>query len=191
MTTPANPRQKAVELARQMVAAKPVYLDTETTGLNKTDEIIEIAVVDWDGSVLFESLVRPSQPIPAESTAVHGITDEMVKAARPWPMIWQQLRALLAGRVVAIYNAEFDLRLMQQSMERYRLPWREQINALDVMLLYADYRGEWDPARRSNKRFRLAVAGAAFNIQLPNAHRGAADSLLTRALLHAMAGLPY
>jgi len=52
-TPPLTPRQKTIELARQMVEAKPVYLDTETTGLNKTDEIVEIAVVDWDGSILF------------------------------------------------------------------------------------------------------------------------------------------
>jgi len=190
-TPPLTPRQKSIELARQMVEAKPVYLDTETTGLNKTDEIVEIAVVDWDGSILFETLVRPSQPIPAEAMRVHGITDEMVKPARPWPIVWQQLRPLLLGRVVAIYNAEFDLRMMQQSMEQYRMPWREQFNALDVMRLYSDYRGEWDPMRRANRRFRLAQAGEAFNIKLPNAHRGAADSLLTRALLHAMAGVPY
>ncbi|HQN43968.1 MAG TPA: exonuclease domain-containing protein, partial [Anaerolineaceae bacterium] len=61
-TPPLTPRQKTIELARQMVEAKPVYLDTETTGLNKTDEIVEIAVVDWDGSILEQDSEEYSGP---------------------------------------------------------------------------------------------------------------------------------
>ena len=59
-----------------------VVLDLETTGANphgKDTEIIDIAIVDEDGIPLVSTLVRPSVAIPEEVTAIHGITDEMVK----------------------------------------------------------------------------------------------------------------
>ena len=52
-------RQNAIMIARQVIAQNPVYLDTETTGLEKTDEIVEISIVDDSGQVLLDSLVKP------------------------------------------------------------------------------------------------------------------------------------
>ncbi|NLG99843.1 MAG: 3'-5' exonuclease [Chloroflexi bacterium] len=181
-------RMTAIETAQKVLSARPVYLDTETTGLSRTDEIIEISIVDDDGSVLFESLVRPSQPIPPDSTRVHGITNSEVANASPWPAVWPQVRSVLFGRLVVIYNEEFDLRMMQQSHARYRLPWKDRFNTFDLMKLYAEFRGEWDSYRRAYRYHSLANAGRQCNISLPNAHRSTADTLLTRALLHYIAG---
>jgi len=184
-------QQRAAEIARSILQKNPVYLDTETTGLNSTDELIEISINDSDGSPLVETLVKPSRPIPAEATAIHGITNEEVSTARTWPAVWPQVRGALFGRLVVIYNQDFDLRLMAQSHPRYNLPWKERLNTFDLLKLYAEFRGEWDPRRRAYKYQSLAAAGRQCNITLPNAHRSTADTLLTRALLHTMAGLPF
>jgi len=191
---PANQlanKQQVMQLVRQKLAEKPVYIDTETTGITRTDEILEIVIVDWDGSVLFESFIRPQKPIPPESTAIHGITSDMVEKARPWPIAWQQIRPLVAGRLLAMYNAEFDMRMMQQSLEQYRLPWRENFDTLDIMDLFSQFIGEWDPSRKALRRYRLEQAGKYFKIPIPNAHHALEDTLLARAVLHSMAGLPY
>lgn len=191
---PANQlanKQQVMQLVRQKLAEKPVYIDTETTGITRTDEILEIVIVDWDGSVLFESFIRPQKPIPPESTAIHGITADMVEKARPWPIAWQQIRPLVAGRLLAMYNAEFDMRMMQQSLEQYRLPWRENFDTLDIMDLFSQFIGEWDPNRKALRRYRLEQAGKYFKIPIPNAHHALEDTLLARAVLHSMAGLPY
>ena len=45
-------RKEAIQLARQWISKKPVYIDTETTGTGPNDGIIEISVIDHDGSVL-------------------------------------------------------------------------------------------------------------------------------------------
>ncbi|HNS63939.1 MAG TPA: 3'-5' exonuclease [Anaerolineaceae bacterium] len=191
---PANQlanKQQVMQLVRQKLAEKPVYIDTETTGITRTDEILEIVIVDWDGSVLFESFIRPQKPIPPESTAIHGITSDMVEKARPWPIAWQQIRPLVAGRLLAMYNAEFDMRMMQQSLEQYRLPWRENFDTLDIMDLFSQFIGEWDPNRKALRRYRLEQAGKYFKIPIPNAHHALEDTLLARAVLYSMAGLPY
>ena len=47
-------------------------LDTETTGLYDDAEIVEISIIDENGGVLLDTLVKPLKPIPAEATAIHG-----------------------------------------------------------------------------------------------------------------------
>jgi len=184
-------RQQIARFIRQKISEGPLYLDTETTGLDREAEIVEIAIVDTHGEIILQSFVKPSRPIPADASAIHGITDAMVQGAPTWPILWQSLRGLLNGHPLGLYNADYDLRLMQQSMTIYRLPWRESFNVVDVMKVYSDFRGEWDPYHRGKKIFRLEEAGRFFKIPLPNAHRAAADTLLTRAVFHCMAGLEY
>jgi DNA polymerase-3 subunit epsilon len=187
MLNSATSRQRAIDVARRVCAARPVYLDTETTGLSSSDEIVEISIIDDDGQTLLETLVKPSQPIPAASTRIHGITDADVQSARSWPSVWPQIRSALFGRLIVFYNEEFDMRMMQQSHARYRLPWKEKFNTFDLLKLYAEFRGEWDSNRRAYRYHSLANAGLHAKIALPNAHRTTADTLLTRALLHFVA----
>ncbi|MHC1741153.1 MAG: 3'-5' exonuclease [Anaerolineaceae bacterium] len=184
-------QQRAVDLARQILLQKPVYLDTETTGLDKDDEVVEISIIDFDGSLLFTSLVKPTRPIPPEAQRIHHIKNTDVAASPAWPILWPRIRSFLFGRTIAAYNSPFDYRLMQQSHARYRLPWRDNLNMVDVLPVYSDFRGQWDPIRRSMKYFKLEDAGSYFNIPLLNEHRSEADALLVRALLHSMAGEPY
>lgn len=184
-------QNRARDLALQILAKKPVYIDTETTGLEKEDEVIEISIVDFDASLLFTSLVKPTRTIPMDAQRIHHIKDADVSAAPAWPILWPRIRSFLYGRPIAAYNAPFDLRMMQQSHARYRLPWRDSLNMIDILPVYSDFRGIWDPVRRSMKYFKLEEAGAFFNISLQNEHRSEADALLVRAVLHSIAGEPY
>ena len=111
-----------LQRAKAVLELQPIFLDTETTGTGQTDRIIQIGIVDTQGETLFQSLVNPGMPIPAESSAVNGITDDMVKEAPVWTQIWTDVEATLRGRVIGIYNADFDLRLMRQTNKAYGLP---------------------------------------------------------------------
>jgi DNA polymerase III epsilon subunit-like protein len=180
-------RAEAIQLAQAKLALRPVYLDTETTGSGPKDEIIEIGIVDDDGQTLFESLVKPIGKVPADATRVHGIRDEMLAAAPRWMHVWPKVEAILMGRQVAIYNAEFDLRLMQQTHALYKIRWQFPGEAFCVMKLYAKFYGEYNPRTMDYKWQSLANAGQQCGIALPNAHRATADVLLTRAVLHKVA----
>jgi DNA polymerase-3 subunit epsilon len=184
-------RTELAATASKAIASLPVYIDTETTGLEKMDEIVEISIIDHDGSTLFQSLVKPVSQIPAAATRVHGIGNSDVLKAPAWPILWPKVRSVLFGRLIAAYNAPFDLRMMQQTHSRYRLPWRDAFEWLDVMTLYSRHRGVWDPYRKSMRFFSLEDAGKFFAINLENTHRATADSLLTRAILHSIAGESY
>jgi DNA polymerase-3 subunit epsilon len=176
--------------ARQLIAQRPVYLDTETTGLGPQAEIIEIGIIDDQGAVLFDSLVHPFGGIEWDAFRVHGINQEMVANAPPWSEVWPPVETLLEGRLAGIYNREFDLRLMKQSNQRNWLSWRlQEANFFCIMELYARYRGEWN-TRRGNYRFHsLEMAGRQSGIHLPHTHRAIDDARLARALLYFMAGI--
>lgn len=169
-------RQIAVREARQLWEVQPVFLDTETTGLHRQAEIVEICIVDYDGSILLDTLVKPHGPIPFEAFSVHGITDHMVKDANPWNKIWPEVEEILTNRYVGIYNAEFDLKMIRQSHRLHGMPWRPPASRFFcVMNLYSDFCG-------SRKWQKLDAAGRQCRIPLPNSHRARDDALLTRAI---------
>lgn len=177
-------RNEAIKRAQQLLQSSPIYLDTETTGIGPTAEIIEIALVDQDGSVIMETLVKPKGAIDREAFQVHGITLAVLQTAPTWKDVWPQVEAALAGRLVGVYNSEFDLRMMQQSHRKYwmndRIPAE---NFFCIMKLYARFVGEWDNRRRSFRWHSLDQAGKQCQIPLPNSHRAKDDALLARALL--------
>jgi DNA polymerase-3 subunit epsilon len=97
--------------------SRAVVLDTETTGLDPaSDKIIELALVKFEysratgevGRVLevYDGLEDPGMPIPPESTALHGITDEMVRGRRLDEAAIEQL--LDGVGLVIAHNAGFD-----------------------------------------------------------------------------------
>lgn len=177
-----------LQRARQIVAYDPIFMDTETTGLSSEDVVIEIGVVNLAGEVLFESFVKPPIPIPPDSIAVHGITEEMVANALSWKDLWEELRGVLAGRFVGIYNAEFDLRMMKQTHQRYWLDWQlDDKYFFCVMKLYAAFYGQLGKGGRGYRFHKLETAGLASGIPLPNSHRAVDDARLTAALFQYMA----
>jgi len=103
---------------------KPLaVIDLETTGVNLgTDRIIEFAVVKIlpDGTrIQKRKLINPEIAIPATSTDIHGITDEMVTDAPPFRQVAQELKQMLDGCDLAGYNSNrFDIPLLIEEFLR-------------------------------------------------------------------------
>jgi len=88
-----------------------IFLDTETTGFSPAngDSIVEIAIVDQTGKTLINTLVDPQRPIPYGASAVHGITNDMVRGKPTLIDILPDVRKIVTRRNVVIYNATFDV----------------------------------------------------------------------------------
>jgi len=184
-----NSRQEAILVAKKILAASPIYLDTETTGMGYRDEVVEIAILEHDGSVVLDSLVKPIGKISSDAFAVHGITQEMVADAPTWGELWPEVEASLKDRVVAIYNAEFDNRMMMQSNRLHGLSWMPPYkDSFCIMNLYAQFYGQWNSYRKSYTWQSLDSARRQSSIEIPNTHRAKDDTLLARAVFHYMAG---
>jgi DNA polymerase III subunit epsilon len=184
-------RAAAIAQARAALARQPVYLDTETTGLDPAAEIIEIAVLAHDGRPLIDTLIKPLAPIPADATRVHGLTNAMTAGAPSWKEAWPAVAAALKGRLVAIYNMDYDRRLMRQSHRLSGLRWANpKAEYICIMEIYAQFHGEWN-RRRGEYRFqRLEEAGRQCQLGLPNSHRARGDAELARAVLEYVAAQP-
>ena len=181
--------QNAAARARAILKEEPLFFDTETTGLSDRAEIIEVGIVDSEGKTILESLVRPRRRIPADASAIHGISNEMVREAPAWADVWPEVRELFEGRRVGIFNAEFDLRMMRQSHQQHGLMWEELGgSAFCVMKMYARFYGELQGIRNA-KWQSLKNAGRQCGILLPNSHRAVGDAQLTCAVFRHMAGL--
>lgn len=185
-------RWNAIRRAKEWLAQRPVFLDTETTGLDEQAEIVEIAVVDTDGTPLLDQLVRPQGEVPWDAVQVHGLSSERLQHAPPWPQVWPAVQRVLSGRLVAIYNAQYDVRLLQQTNARYGIPFElPGTTFVCIMELYAEYKGQ----RKGNgyRFWSLEQAGRDLGIPLPNSHRALDDTLLAKAVLERLAAekLPW
>ncbi|CAN5580821.1 exonuclease domain-containing protein [soil metagenome] len=165
-----------------------IYLDTETTGLGSDAEIVDIAVIDSSGRVLLDTLVKPVQPIPANATRIHGISNAMVAEAPRWNQVAPRLGRLLTGASgIVIYNADFDTRIMNQCNARFRLAGY-RANWQCAMLRYAAYAGHRHERYGGYRWHKLTDAAAAFGYREPVEHRALADTRLCRTVVHGMAG---
>ncbi len=105
-----------------------VVFDTETTGTNpRMDRIIEIACVKIrpDGSrEQFVQRLNPGIPIPAASTAIHGIRESDVASSPRFRDVASALAAFLEGADLAGYNITgFDLPVLRVEFLRAGVPF--------------------------------------------------------------------
>ncbi len=160
------------------IAAMPIaLLDVETTGFDATAErVIELGIVRAIGGEIVSRhnwLINPGKPIPAASTAVHGITDADVKDKPSFAEVAVEIAAALEGAWPAAYNADFDkgfvLAEFQRAGEEKTSAFGRDIQWLDPLVwarhLYA-----------SEKSKKLSDIAALLGIELANAHRASDDA---------------
>jgi DNA polymerase-3 subunit epsilon len=180
-TTTTTTREQAAQWARELLArADLIVLDTETTGLGPSDQIVQLAIVDRTGAVLLDTLVKPTCPIGRDAYFIHRITEAMLADAPPFAALveTQHLASLLTGRRLAIYNADFDIRLLRQSASAagVTLP---PLSADCVMRAYSRWVGQWNP-RRHDYRWQALPGGD---------HSALGDARACLTVLRRMAGL--
>jgi len=151
-------QREAIDWARAVLAQPDQYviLDTETTGVTNYDEVIQIGVIDPSGVVLLDHLIRPVQKkhIPRQATEIHGITMEMLGDKPLYSQIAHLLQGVVQGKTIVTYNAEFDRRLLSQTVGfaggfMPPDPWD------CAMLQYAQFVGEWDDYRNKYRWHKL------------------------------------
>lgn len=182
-------KDNAVFEARNALQLSPVYLDTETTGLNADAEICEIAILDHQGAVLFQSLVKPTTPIPEEVALIHGISNDCVVDAPTWAEIHQNIIDSLANQQIVIYNKDFDLRLMQQTAAKHNLQMPDlEDETWCAMDIFSRFVGVWSDYHDTWKWHRLGVAARELGYSSTHtAHRAAEDCRMTRHVMHSVA----
>jgi DNA polymerase-3 subunit epsilon len=159
-----------------------VVLDTETTGLEQPAEICQIAVVDWTGEILLDTLVKPVLPISPGAYRVHGISSVTVQDAPKWTQVQKQLLAIIEGRDVVIYNAVFDRKMMHWSDKACGLghhEYKERSNFVCAMEAYAEFWGEVHPYYNTFVWQKLSRAMEQQGLMVGGEHSALGDALMT------------
>jgi len=173
-------RAGAIAGMKELIGQPFLILDTESTGLDDIAEIVQIAVIDHEGNVLLDTLIKPSTAINESGRAyeVNGIGNKMVADAPTFDEVLPKLLAIIANKVVAIYNAPFDTRIIAQSQKSLtEKPYHDGVTFIDIMMPYAEYVGDWNDYYGNFRWQRLPGGG----------HTALSDCLATLKLINKMA----
>lgn len=92
-----------------------VSFDLETTGLYKSDKIVEIAFVAFKGDRVLDewsTLINPMRDVG--KTDIHGISASMVSTAPIFEEIVNDVFRMINNRILVSHNYSFDIRMLLQ-----------------------------------------------------------------------------
>jgi len=158
-----------------------VFLDLETTGINiVNDRIVEIALlkINIDGKEEEKVLrINPEVPIPAESIAIHGITDEDVKNEPTFKELAKTIAKFIEGCDLAGFNSNrFDIPLLAEEFLRADIDIDlKKKKFIDVQAIF----------HKMEKRTLAAALKFYCHKELIDAHSALADTRATYEILQA------
>src|SRR5690554_1164704 len=161
---------------------KPIcFFDLETTGVNvATDRIVEIAILKVFPNGNKEShawRVNPEMPIPPESSAIHGITDEMVANEPTFKELAPKVYALIKDSDLGGFNSNrFDIPLLVEELLRAEVDFdMKKALSIDVQTIF----------HKMEKRTLEAAYKFYCDKDLVDAHSAEADTYATYEVLKA------
>ena len=158
-----------------------VFFDLETTGMDTlNDKIVQISLLklfpDNTDQVL-TLLINPGMHIPAEVTAIHGITDKDVKDQPNFQALSNEIFEFLNGCDIAGFNIHnFDLPLLRMEFSRVGINYKiNDISIIDAMVIF----------KKKERRDLRAALRFYCNQELEGAHNAENDIRATKEVLFA------
>jgi len=119
-----------------------VVFDIESTGVSpRKDRIIELAAIKLmpDGEEISKCwLMNPGVPIPPETTAIHGISDEIVKDCPTFADKAEEIFEFFRGCDLSGFNADrFDIPCLEEEFARIGMAFAPSARKhVDVQRIY-------------------------------------------------------
>jgi len=172
-----------------------LVVDLETTGLDPTsDRVVAVGAVRMRAGRVrlgehFAELVNPGRAIPAEAVKIHGITPDMIAAARPAAEVFKDFLAFLGGDILVAHYAAFDLHFMNRTMRGlYGFPLQnlvlDTVKMCRALVLPSDPYG----IERHRQRCSLEALAVRFGLPQQGRHTALGDALMTAMILQRMLG---
>lgn len=121
-----------------------VTFDLESTGPRPLiDRIVQIGVIRTEPSgseTLMDLLINPGMPIPADASAVHGITDAMVATAPWFADVAAEVAEIFAGCDLHGFNLRaFDVPMLRREFARAGVAWPcEDARVVDSFAIFRE-----------------------------------------------------
>jgi DNA polymerase-3 subunit epsilon len=120
---------------------REIILDTETTGMDpaKGDKIIEIGCIEVMNLMptgrTFHHYINPERDIPADATAVHGITLAMVQNKPVFLELAADLVEFIGDATIVAHNAPFDLKFINSELRACGYAAFENSRVVDTLVM--------------------------------------------------------
>lgn len=123
------------------MAIREIVLDTETTGMDpvRGDRIVEIGCVELISHVptgrTLHLYINPERDVPAEATAVHGLTTEFLSTKPTMAEVIDQYIDFVKDDMLVIHNAEFDVKFLNSELKMLGFPSVNSRRVTDTLLM--------------------------------------------------------
>ena len=174
-------RDLAIWRFENIINKDTLILGLATTGEGKLDEIIEVCLVDLDGNILMDQLIRPTVTVSEQAYKINGISFNDLVDEPSYLSIYTELLELVEGKVVCIYNADIGARIIRQTSQKYNLesPLNYTEDIFCIMENYSEIKDEYDKDWSRKKYKSILEAAREENIEY-DSERG------TRARVEAL-----
>lgn len=155
-----------------------VWIDSETTGIAETDEIVEWATVDGNENIIYNKLIKPMVSVGVEASKVNHITDEMLVDKNGFSVEWDEIKNSMENKVVVGWNCNFDEKMLAQTCEHNGIDGTYAhylfVMKKDMMELVADLYGDMLP---QNFKFKQQEMMNILGLNSVEQHRASDDVL--------------
>jgi len=179
-------RQNAKQLLAQTIEeSRFVVMDTETTGFHvyAGDEIISIAMLEFEGLTAtgreYTQLINPKRLIPAESTAIHHITDQDVVDCPEIAAVLPDIAEFIGDAVIIGHHINFDIRFLNRYLKQ-QMGCQLRNPSLDTMLLFTSHTGRIG-------HYTLEEVAECCHIEMLDRHTARGDALMAAGIFSCLA----
>lgn len=170
--------------------------DTETTSKNPAKaRIVTAAIVGRGGASPEHSqewIINPGVPIPPETTAIHGIDDQIAQERGQDPKVALEeiadtlARVLRYGMPLVAFNTSYDWSVLHHELVRHGLPtMADRLDGPPYSLLDALVLDKQADRYRKGSRKLQAVA-AHYGVKLDDWHEAKADAIAALGIADAL-----
>lgn len=159
-----------------------VIIDTETTGSSRDDEIIEFAVIDTNGIVLYHSTFEPTIHVSQFASRVNHLTNEVLIGSPKFAEEWEKIKEAIGNKKLLGHNLSFDKRLTAQTLERYGL------NSNEANEIFKEYYDSMKLAKKHivSDSYSLENLAHMVGITRNESHRATDDCIMTLEFLNRL-----
>jgi len=118
---------------------RQIVFDTETTGFDPDtgDRLVEIGAVEVVNYLptnrTFHRYINPERDVPPDAVAVHGLTQDFLKAHPVFGQVADEFLAFVGDAPLVAHNAGFDWKFLNAEFRRVgrpEIPWSRIIDTL-------------------------------------------------------------
>jgi DNA polymerase III subunit epsilon len=123
------------------------FRNPDPTALQNWPRIVQIAfqVFDFEDNEIerVSVIFKQSRPLPPDSIAIHGITDEMCKerGVKPGPVLEKLYQFSKQARFFVAHNVDFDHDVIEANMRRFEIAFDFEMEKLCTMAASRKLRG--------------------------------------------------